>query len=114
MSRMRRRKNHGLQEQLDNDPLSSIANLFDIAMVFSVALMAAMVSYLDIGDLLFSEQFTLVKNPGQQNMEIVTKKEGTIIHYQASESAANIANGNSRRVGTAYQLESGEIIYLPE
>ncbi len=109
---MRRRQNRRLQAHLDDDPLSSVANLFDIAMVFSVALMAAMVNYLGIGDLLFSDEFTLVKNPGQPNMEIVTKQGEKIRRYQAESSGE--VKGNGKRVGTAYQLESGEIVYLPE
>ncbi|NIB38891.1 DUF2149 domain-containing protein [Pseudomaricurvus alkylphenolicus] len=111
---MKRRKNPGLQEHFDNDPMASVASLFDIAMVFSVALMAAIVSYLDIEDLLFSEQFTVVKNPGESNMEIITRKDGQILRYQATENASGTSQGNGKRVGTAYQLESGEIIYLPD
>ncbi len=111
---MKRRVNPGLQENMENDPLSYVANLFDIAMVFSVALMAAMVSYLEVDELLFSEQFTLVKNPGQEDMEIISKKDGRVVRYTADTSQSQTQQGNGKRVGTAYQLESGEIIYLPE
>lgn len=109
---MRVRRNRRLQGYLDDDPLSSVANLFDIAMVFSVALMAAMVNYLSIGDLLFSDEFTIVKNPGEPNMEIVTKKSGVIRRYQGESSPSG--KGTGTKVGTAYQLESGEIVYVPE
>lgn len=109
---MRARKNKKLQGYLDEDPMSSVASLFDIAMVFSVALMAAMVNYLSIGDLLFSEEFTIVKNPGESTMEIVTKQGEKIRRYQGQ--AVSSGKGRGKKVGTAYQLESGEIIYLPE
>ena len=92
--------------------MSSVANLFDVAMVFSVALMAAMVNYLSIGELLFSEEFTIVKNPGEENMEIVTKTGTEIRRYKGEASATG--KGKGKKVGTAYQLESGEIVYLPE
>ena len=94
--------------------MSSVANLFDVAMVFSVALMAAMVNYLSIGELLFSEEFTIVKNPGEENMEIVTKTGTEIRRYKGEASATGKGKGKGKKVGTAYQLESGEIVYLPE
>lgn len=109
---MRKRRNKRLQHYLEDDPMSSVANLFDIAMVFSVALMAAMINYLSIGDLLFSEEFTIVKNPGEENMEIVSKKGTEIRRYEGEASATG--KGKGKKVGTAYQLESGEIVYLPE
>jgi hypothetical protein len=33
-----------LRKQEDNDPMSVVSNLFDVAMVFAVALMVALVS----------------------------------------------------------------------
>lgn len=109
---MRPRRNRRLQDYLDEDPMSSLASLFDIAMVFSVALMVAMVNYLSIGDLLFSKEFTIVKNPGEDDMEIVSKQGQEIRRYQADSRRAG--QGNGRKIGTAYQLESGEIVYLPD
>lgn len=97
----------------DLDPMNAVSNLFDVAMVFSVALMVALVSYLDVADMLFSDSFTMVKNPGKENMEIVTKENGKIVQYQAQKSdATNQSKG--KRVGTAYQLENGEIIYIQD
>lgn len=104
---MRNRRNRGLQGYLEDDPLSSVASPFDIAMVFSAALMDAMVNYLSIGDLLFSEEFTIVKNPGQRNMEIVTKNGKEIRRDQGKASATD--QGKGKRVGTAFQLESGKL-----
>ncbi len=97
----------------DLDPMNSVSNLFDVAMVFSVALMVALVSYLDVADMLFSDSFTMVKNPGQENMQIITKEEGKIVRYQASEQESSNQN-KGKKVGSAYQLESGEIIYIPD
>ncbi len=97
----------------DLDPMNSVSNLFDVAMVFSVALMVALVSYLDVADMLFSDSFTMVKNPGQENMQIITKEDGEIVRYQASEQASS-NQGKGKKVGSAYQLESGEIIYIPD
>jgi hypothetical protein len=104
-----------LNKDDDLDPLSSLTNLFDVAMVFAVALMVALVEHLNMSEMLLEEEFTIVKNPGKDNMEIITKKGEEITKYkqnQNSESDPNQSRG--KRVGTAYQLENGEIIYIPE
>lgn len=99
----------------DLDPMNVIGNLFDVAMVFSVALMVALVSYLDVAEMLFSDKFTMVKNPGTENMEIITKKDGELLRYKAEKAIDNNSSAKGgKRVGTAFQLENGEIIYVPE
>jgi len=97
----------------DLNPMNSVGNLFDVAMVFSVALMVALVSYLDVADMLFNDSFTMVKNPGKENMQIITKEDGKIVRYKAEESNTS-SEGKGKRVGAAYQLNNGEIIYIPE
>lgn len=97
----------------DFDPMTSVANLFDIAMVFAVALMVALVTHYKMTEMFSKEDFTMVKNPGKENMEIITKKGEKIESYKASNK--NKKNNNKgKRVGTAYQLENGEIIYIPD
>ena len=83
-------------------------------MVFAVALMVALVEHLNISEMLLEEEFTIVKNPGQDDMEIITKKGEEITKYKQSQQQADPNQKRGRRVGTAYQLESGEIIYIPE
>ena len=94
----------------DMDPMGFLINLFDVALVFALALMIALVSNLRIADML-----TVVKNPGQPDMEIITREGGKVSRYVAGDAQAE---GNSarqgQRVGTAYRLESGEIIYVPD
>jgi hypothetical protein len=46
-------------------------------------------------------------------MEIITKKGEKIERYRASQESAD-GRGNGKRIGTAYQLESGEVIYVPD
>ena len=101
-----------LAENEELDPLSSLVNLFDVAMVFSVALMAALISHLELGELLFSDEFTLVKNPGEQDMEVIIKDGQEIRTYTAEETQQQTGE-RGRPIGTAYQLDSGEIIYIP-
>jgi hypothetical protein len=97
----------------DADPLSVVVNLFDVAMVFAVALMVAMVMHLNLTEVFTKEDFTIVKNPGADNMEIITKEGGKISRYTpSSDQSQDKAKG--RRVGVAYELENGEIVYVPE
>ena len=97
----------------DNDPMSVVSNLFDVAMVFAVALMVALVSRYNMTEMFSQEDFTMVKNPGKENMEIITKEGEKINRYTPSDDADN-TSGKGKRVGIAYQLENGDIIYVPE
>ncbi len=107
-----RRSKRILQSE-DIDPMATVSNLFDIAMVFALALMVALVARYNMTEMFSKEDFTMVKNPGKTNMEIITKKGEKIETYKASNEEKS--NGNKgKRVGIAYQLENGEIIYIPE
>ena len=99
--------------QDDGDPLSVVVNLFDVAMVFAVALMVAMVMHMNMTEVFSQEDFTIVKNPGKDNMEIIQKKGRQIETYKATGQTQQ-GGTRGRRLGTAYQLENGQIIYVPE
>ena len=110
MAKTRRRR---LADNEDHDPLSVLTNLFDVAMVFSVALMVALVTHFNMTEMFTSEEFTVVKNPGKDNMEIITKKGEKIEKYTPSEEQSS-SKSRGKRVGVAYQLDNGEIMYVPE
>ena len=110
---MARRRSKLLNDHDEYDPTSVLVNLFDIAMVFAVALMVALVTRFDMTEIFSKEDYTIVKNPGTEQMEIITKKGEKIEKYTPSENQDNNSS-RGKRVGTAYQLESGEIIYIPE
>ncbi|AEW22451.1 hypothetical protein TFKS16_1853 [Tannerella forsythia KS16] len=107
-------KRNLLKKEDDNDPMSVVGNLFDVAMVFAVALMVALVARFNMTEMFSKEDFTMVKNPGTEKMEIITKKGEKIEKYTPSEDDPSDKSSRGKRVGTAYQLESGEIIYVPE
>lgn len=102
-----------LRKDEDSDPISVVANLFDVAMVFAVALMVALVTRYDMTEMLSKEDFTMVKNPGKENMEIITR-EGEKIHRYTPSEEQNKSGTKGKKVGIAYELENGEIIYVPE
>lgn len=103
-----------LRKDEDSDPMSVVSNLFDVAMVFAVALMVALVSRYNMTEMFSQEDFTMVKNPGKENMEIITKEGEKINRYTPSEDQERRDGTRGRKVGIAYELENGEIIYVPE
>lgn len=103
-----------LRKEEDNDPMSVVSNLFDVAMVFAVALMVALVSRYNMTEMFSEEDFTMVKNPGKENMEIITKEGHKINRYTPSEDQASKNGKKGKKVGIAYELDNGEIIYVPE
>ncbi|HIX03933.1 MAG TPA: DUF2149 domain-containing protein [Candidatus Odoribacter faecigallinarum] len=106
-------KRNLLKKEEDADPISVVSNLFDVAMVFAVALMVALVTRYNMTEMLSQEDFTMVKNPGKENMEIITKEGEKINRYTPSEDQQQ-SGTRGKRVGIAYELENGEIIYVPE
>ncbi len=110
--RVRRRATRFLRNE-DSDPLSVVVNLFDVAMVFAVSLMVAMVMNMNMTEVFGKDDFTIVKNPGKQNMEIIQKNGKQINSYKASSKTSSDGT-RGKRLGTAYQLDDGQIIYVPE
>lgn len=102
-----------LRKEEDADPISVVSNLFDVAMVFAVALMVALVTRYNMTEVFSQEDYTMVKNPGKENMEIITKEGNTINKYTPSENQEQTGK-RGKKVGIAYELENGEIIYVPE
>ena len=109
-----RRRQIKFEHDEDDDPMSVVSNLFDAAMVFAVALMVALVTHYKMTEMFSTENFTVVKNPGKQNMEIISKKGKQIERYTPSKNQDAKSSNKGKRVGTAYQLENGEIIYIPD
>jgi hypothetical protein len=99
-------------EPLEEDPLAGIANLFDVSVVFIVGLMIALFSVYRIGDLVDSKsEVTMVKTNAAGEKEIIMKKGNKITAYKVS---GKTAAGDGERLGTAYRLADGQIIYVPE
>ena len=107
-------KRNLLKREEDNDPMSVVSNLFDVAMVFAVALMVALVSRYNMTEMFNQEDFTMVKNPGKENMEIITKEGEKINKYTPSQDQSSKNGKKGKKVGIAYELDNGEIIYVPE
>ncbi len=94
------------------DPLSGVANLFDASLAFIVALLVVLFGAAGVLDLFNpAVDFTLVKEGPDGEMEIITReaREVRIERVTPQELA-----GMGVRLGTAFQLEDGRIVYVPE
>lgn len=100
------------EEPAEEDPLAGVANLFDVSIVFIVGLMITMFSVYNMGDLMNAEsEVTMVKTDANGQQEIIVKKGQTITAYKLS---GETGKGDGTRLGTAYRLANGQVIYVPE
>lgn len=96
----------------DEDPLAGIANLFDISVAFIVALLIALFSLFAAGEMLNRDSnITLVKQNSNGEMEIITKR-GTQVSVQKVTDSSLAGRGT--RLGTAYRLANGQVVYVPD
>ena len=113
MSRSKRTRRKGLlDDDSERSPLTSVANIFDVAMVFSVALIVMLVVSYHLPQLLDPDaDLTVVTNPGQPDMQIIVKEGKTI---EVMNMTDRITGGQGEVLGTAYKLADGKVIYVPE
>ncbi len=98
----------------DGDPLGGVVNLFDASMVLVVALLLALAgstSLAEVAARMSTRDITIVTDPGGPDMEMIVKKGERIERLRSSEERGS---GRGQRLGVAYRLESGEVIYVPE
>ncbi len=100
------------KHESSEDPMSGVANLFDVSVVLIVAMLFALISAFNMTDMLDPEsEVTYTKRNNKGEIEIISKK-GKEIKVQKVTETENAGNGV--RLGTAFKLESGKIIYVPE
>ena len=84
----------------------------ETALLAALALLLALVVSYNVPELLQPEaNVTIVKNPGDPNMQIIIKDMSQI---QVLNMTEKMAGGQGSRMGTAYRLESGQVVYVPE
>ena len=66
---MKSKRNRLLHSDSDSDPMGTVANLFDVAMVFAVALMVALVSRFNMTEMFSKEDFNMVNNTRKKNIK---------------------------------------------
>jgi hypothetical protein len=96
----------------DDDPMTGVANLFDIGLVFIVGLLMTLFSAYRLQDLFDqTSEMTIMKQSAAGQMEIITKKGTQVKAMKVSRSKAS---GKGERLGLAYRLEDGSMVYVPE
>jgi|SRR5690554_1717242 len=102
-----------MPEEQEEDPLAGIANLFDVSVVFIVGLMVSLFSVYRLGDLMNPDtEVTMVVTDADGNQEIITRRGQEIEAYRIT--VEELAGGDGRRLGIAYELPDGQVIYVPE
>ncbi len=98
-----------LDEDEGLNPMLSVANIVDVFLVVIAALLIAIAQ--NPLNPFIAEDVTVIKNPGQANMEMIIKKGEEIEHYKSS---GEIGQGEGMRAGIAYRMKDGSMIYVPE
>lgn len=112
MRYFKKRRNGTNSDPGENDPLSGVANLFDIGLVFIVGLIITLFTAYHLQDL-FSEKsdITIMKKNKNEELEIITKKGKKI---KAVKVTKKKAEGRGERLGVTYRLEDGSMVYVPD
>ncbi|MBI5589987.1 MAG: DUF2149 domain-containing protein [Deltaproteobacteria bacterium] len=106
------KKPYGEQSFSDEDPMSGVANLFDVSLVFIVGLILTLFSAYRIQDMFSKDsQFTIMKQAADGQLEIITKEAKKMSSVKVTRQSAK---GRGTRLGTAYRLADGSMVYVPE
>lgn len=98
-----------LNDDDSDDPITSVVNLIDVFLVIIAALLVSVAQ--SPANPFGAENVTVIKNPGQPNMEITMKEGQKITRYQAK---GQIGSGDGEKAGVAYRLKDGSMVYVPE
>ena len=107
------RKRSLLDDPDEQNPMSGVINIFDLALVMVMALMVVIAMSPQMPDIVSaSKNSSVVKNPGSKDMQIIVKEDGKPI--EVMNMTENIGGGTGEVLGTAYQLADGRVIYVPD
>lgn len=96
----------------DDDPMTGVTNLFDIGLVFIVGLLMTIMGIFHMQDLFDqTSKMTIVKQHESGEMEILVK-DGTKL--TATKVTKEVAKGMGNRLGVAYRLKDGSMVYVPD
>lgn len=105
---MNRRKPRKWNSGAD-DPTAGLINLFDVWMVFAVALLLALVEAGVVRSAMSASE-TTSRVDEQGNLEIVQRDGVKITRLRVTHESLS---GEGERLGVAYRLKSGEVVYVP-
>ncbi len=112
MKYLRRRRLESLFRAKGGGPLEGVANLFDLALVFIVALLLSLMAMYQVLDFFDPKSEITIMKRTEGEWRIITKK-GKEIHVRRVTDR-KIGGKEGIRLGTAYRLKDGRVIYIPD
>lgn len=85
---------------LDDDPLSGVANFFDLGVVFALGFILALIGYARLES----------KSPRPAG-EAVPDALERLDRYRPGDGRST---GRGQRLGVAWRLDNGDVVYVPE
>ena len=98
-----------LDDVEEDDPILSVVNLIDVFLVVIAALLLAVAN--SPANPFSAHTMTIIKNPGQPDMEMIVKEGQKLERYQSSGA---IGEGQGTKAGVAYRMQDGSMVYVPE
>lgn len=112
MRYLKRKNRFSKYDEPLEDPISGVANLFDVSVVFIVSMMIALFMAYNMLDLMDPKsEVTITKKTADGRIELITKQGKEIKVRKVTDKRLS---GEGERLGTAYQLKDGKVIYVPE
>jgi hypothetical protein len=91
----------------EDDPLDGVANFFDLGVIFALGFMVPLMIRLAAPT---SQQLANAQSPTASEQV----QHQTTIPLQGYKPSTDRLGGEGERLGVAYRLKSGEVVYVPE
>ncbi len=112
MKYLNRNRTYHSDNQKPGDPMDGVANLFDVALVFIVALLLSLMSAYQVLDFFNPESEITIMKKNEGQWQIITKKGKEIKTRKVTNK--KVGGDEGTKLGTAYQLKDGRVVYIPE
>ena len=89
----------------EEDPAAGLLNLFDVWIAFAAALLLAMIGY-------HNQEMKTAGDPAVQRQLEALQRQG--IKIERYRPTSDKLSGQGEKLGMAYRLASGEVVYVPE
>ncbi len=104
------RRRSGLGDS-HSDPMEAMGNLFDVAILIGLGFLIMSLTSMGLKEIVSAKDVTVIKNPGRKDMEIITKRQGEIRRFQATDQQVQ---GEGTEVGSVYRLSSGALVWVKD
>ena len=94
-----------------DDPLAAVANLFDLGFVLAISFMVSLIMALNSLSLTDPDAKVTITTERKDGLQIMVKQGNKTTVRRMTK---NIGSGDGERLGVAYKLEDGSVIYVPE